>query len=451
MIELPRQRMARASVACVVSVLVLAIAEPANATSGSKILDRASGAPAFGDQLVGTASPPTADRDAWKVIKTASLPGFGGSYVDPTTGVLHVWTTEPGRLVPQRAMDVLIDTAADGVGSTKSVSVKIHQADYTFAELKAWNDRLLRQLFSMEGKEVGLTWKDIDEQTNRIKIGLEDPSRTDELFTVSRRLGIPDQAITVVKGDPAMPDLRQVRRPLVGGLQIMFDLGHKFVCSIGFPAQTGGETGFFTASHCSERPYGGGVGDGYWQPVGDVSNPAQNLVGAKHFDPPAFSCGSQAPAGCRFSDSLFARRDGGASITRGFIANASFGVPNWNGSSRYRITSVEPSDPQPGEIRKVGRTTGQTFGDVLDLCRDFLLNRNGGVFGLVCQDTASYVSDGGDSGSPVFRVTSGSDVQLVGIHWGRTASGGGVAIFSAWVNIEFEFGSVIVCATGFAC
>jgi hypothetical protein len=448
MIVLSRRRsLSRTCTAAVASVLALAIpAGPVHALN----TDAAATHPALeiDYQPLGAANPPAADRDAWKVIRTASLPGFGGSYLDRATNVLHVWTTQPSRLSRQQAADVLVGDDQDRVGANGRVQV--HRADYTFAELKTWSDRLLRKLFSDDGMALGLTWKDIDERSNSIEVGLEDPSRkAGQLLATTTALGIPQEAITVVKGSPAVPDLQQVRRPLVGGLQILWDLGHKFVCSIGFPAQVGGETGFMTASHCSERPYGGSVGDGYWQPTGTLADPSQNLVASKYLDPPAFACGSQAPAGCRFSDTLFAKREGSVSVSRGFIANASFGVPNWNGSSRYRITDVEPSDPQPGEVRKVGRTTGQTFGDVLNLCRDFLVEVNGGKFGLICQDTAAYFSQGGDSGAPVFRVTSGSDVQLVGIHWGRIV--GGEAIFSAWVNIEFEYGSVIVCAPGFAC
>lgn len=227
--------------------------------------------------------------------------------------------------------------------------------------------------------------------------------------------------------------------------RVYFSLSLLFVCSIGFSAQISGETGFFTASHCSSGPFGASVGDGYWQPVGDLSNPGDNFVATKHFDPPAFSCGSGFF--CRFSDALFARQEG-ASVSRGFIANASFGSPSWNGTSRYRITSVEPSEPQPGEVRKVGRTTGQTFGEVLDLCMNFQVQFNSVNYILVCQDTASYGSAGGDSGAPVFRLTGGGDVQLVGIHSGRS---GQAAVFSAMVNIEFEFGDMIVCAVGFTC
>jgi hypothetical protein len=99
-------------------------------------------------------------------------------------------------------------------------------------------------------------------------------------------------------------------------------------------------------------------------------------------------------------------------------------------------------------VRKVGRTTGQTFGEVLDLCMNFQVQFNSVNYILVCQDTASYGSAGGDSGAPVFRLTGGGDVQLVGIHSGRS---GQAAVFSAMVNIEFEFGDMIVCGVGFTC
>ena len=54
-----------------------------------------------------------------------------------------------------------------------------------------------------------------------------------------------------------------------------------------------------------------------------------------------------------------------------------------------------------------------------------------------CQDLASYTSDEGDSGAPVFLWRSSGQVTLLGIHWGRTYYEGGYhAGFSAVANIR---------------
>ena len=175
MIVLSRRRsLSRTCTAAAASVLALAIpAGPVHALN----TDAAATHPALeiDYQPLGAANPPAADRDAWKVIRTASLPGFGGSYLDRATNVLHVWTTQPSRLSRQQAADVLVGDDQDRVGANGRVQV--HRADYTFAELKTWSDRLLRKLFSDDGMALGLTWKDIDERSNSIEVGLEDPSR----------------------------------------------------------------------------------------------------------------------------------------------------------------------------------------------------------------------------------------------------------------------------------
>jgi hypothetical protein len=49
---------------------------------------------------------------------------------------------------------------------------------------------------------------------------------------------------------------------------------------------------------------------------------------------------------------------------------------------------------------------------------------------------------GGDSGSGVFRVTSGDNVQLLGILWGGNSSGT-LFVFSPLKNIQQELGTLV--------
>jgi secreted trypsin-like serine protease len=66
----------------------------------------------------------------------------------------------------------------------------------------------------------------------------------------------------------------------------------------------------------------------------------------------------------------------------------------------------------------------------------------------LCEAKASYSSSGGDSGGPVFRVLSGSDVELVGIHWG---SGGYFSDWYSGVQDINELYLVSTCASGYSC
>jgi hypothetical protein len=63
---------------------------------------------------------------------------------------------------------------------------------------------------------------------------------------------------------------------------------------------------------------------------------------------------------------------------------------------------------------------------------------------LLCQDfveNSVQIVDGGDSGSPVFRITSRSNVALLGNLWGGNSSGT-LFVYSPIANIEREFGDL---------
>jgi hypothetical protein len=243
--------------------------------------------------------------------------------------------------------------------------------------------------------------------------------------------------ISVTK--PVVPELRSARRPLRGGLQINFG---NFLCTLGFVAVRQGITGFVTNSHCSNTQ-GGSEGTVYHQASASGTT---NRVGQEVADP-TYSTGGSCPAGrqCRFSDSSFARvpHPSGPSVATalGTIARPAVGSFTWNGTDTFTVTAE--AAPVTGQaVTKVGRTTGRTSGTIQQTCANF--NVAGSTITQLCQSRASYTSSGGDSGSPVFRITSLPNVTLVGIHWG---SGGA---FSPITNIQMsgELGSVNTCAGG---
>ena len=90
-------------------------------------------------------------------------------------------------------------------------------------------------------------------------------------------------------------------------------------------------------------------------------------------------------------------------------------------------------------MNKVGRTTGWTAGNITNTCV------NTGVSGSnivqLCQTFVSAGVGGGDSGSDVFQVTSGSNVQLAGVLWGGN-SGGTQFVFSPFGNVTRELGAL---------
>jgi hypothetical protein len=86
---------------------------------------------------------------------------------------------------------------------------------------------------------------------------------------------------------------------------------------------------------------------------------------------------------------------------------------------------------------KVGRTTGWTQGQVTATCV------NTGVSGSnivqLCQTFVSAGVGGGDSGSDVFRITSGSSVVLLGVLWGGN-SAGTQFVYSPMSGVERDLG-----------
>jgi hypothetical protein len=57
----------------------------------------------------------------------------------------------------------------------------------------------------------------------------------------------------------------------------------------------------------------------------------------------------------------------------------------------------------------------------------------------LCQNFVSARVGGGDSGSDVFQVTSGTNVKLAGILWGGSSSGGQF-VYSPFANVVRELG-----------
>ena len=99
------------------------------------------------------------------------------------------------------------------------------------------------------------------------------------------------------------------------------------------------------------------------------------------------------------------------------------------------------------EVDKVGRTTGWTYGYVDTVCMDMVLTYSETppfTAKLICQDMATYSTDGGDSGAPVMFWKWGGDfsvshVDIVGVNhskWGEKAG------YSPWAQVSADLGSL---------
>jgi hypothetical protein len=235
-----------------------------------------------------------------------------------------------------------------------------------------------------------------------------------------------------------MVTLRDVVRPVTGGLQINFP---GYLCTLGFNATSGSTASFITNSHCTTKQ-GGVESTPYYQPTQTLA-PAS--IGVEVADPTytRATCPRNIRGKvCRWSDASRAAYSGGTTFTLGRIKQTT-GANNGSLEIAGEFT-IAAEDQRTaftvGEImNKVGRTTGWTQGAVTNTCVH--TGVQGSNIVQLCQTHVAAGVAGGDSGSPAFRITSGSNVALAGILWG---GGTNVWVFSPLNNIERELGALTV-------
>lgn len=280
------------------------------------------------------------------------------------------------------------------------------------------------------------------------------------------RNGVPEAMLEIVRGSPAehlvgtvddspgspspapadwprrltdrIPDRR-----LAGGYEAGAR-GSEDPCTIGFTTVSsvwtweGRTKGFVSASHCTRVPFEPDGSD-WKQPHRDrFGSPEskEGLVGGELWDPERESC-EQSDKGCRHADAALMEVDeDSAGIAFGKIARTreaqrtctvgGFGGCEIGINTRKPTFTIIFERPHPGagrSIHKVGRTTGWTYGTVLETCVD---KKDQHGYWIYCNHSLDLWSAGRDSGAPVFMIdhnsTDSSEVHLVGIAWGREIS-----------------------------
>ena len=400
------------------------------------------------------------------LIKVARLvPGFGGMYLDDQ-GKLIIYMVEDVRALEPGAVEArtaqlrkaLVDVYGaellsegrarradrpEELIAAPPPTIQIVKGNYDVLQLVEWRAKVDNVLSISD-----VVFTDLDERTNRLKVGIGPGATREKVEATIRDSGIPSEAIVIEVTQPIYPNstLRDKVRPMPGGVQVEADTGvFAFkICTMGFNAIRAGVAGFVTNSHCT-KTRGGSEGTDFHQPDDPLFS--GNHVGDEIADP-AYFTGGVCPSGrrCRFSDSAFIDY----TIARGsHIAR----VAGWNNGS-LTITSNIPrllivgelSDWVDGsDLDKIGRTTGWTFGLVNGTCQN--TNVTDTDVTLLCQHRVNRLasqtqkmSDNGDSGSPVFRwqVTT---VLLSGINWGSPKDGSAF-IFSPIDQVEQELGAL---------
>lgn len=370
------------------------------------------------------------------------VPEFGGTYIDEGRGSLFIWSTEVRASVGTAAANALVDVLRQT--DLSALTPVVLQANYTFAQLQQWHDRMASEVLALQG--VVLT--DIDDARNRLRVGVENVTehRTQVEETLSA-LAIPSEAVLIEQVGPIRlaSSLQNHHRPLVGGLLI--DAG-SFTCTLGFMAVRAGVQGFVTNSHCTLLQ-GGVENTAYGQHL------LAEAIGNETADPLYFDSGinSACPRNrdCRYSDSAFARLLALVPFDQGKVAKSPVNSTAWNGTDKFRIN--KETAPLVGQgAAKVGYRTGRTIGTVT--ATGIRVNVTGTFFTFLSQAAASFQVNFGDSGAPVIRSEGpgADDVALKGILWGRNDADG-TGFFSPIGNVQFssELGAMNTCAPGITC
>lgn len=301
----------------------------------------------------------------------------------------------------------------------------------------------LAALFPDASRDVmalpGTVFADHDEAAGKLVFGVENEHAIPGVQQSLEARGISADDYVIRQTEPIrrLATLREAFRPTRAGTQIHFG---GYVCTLGFNVDHAGGTSFITNSHCTNTQ-GGTEGTQYGQ-----ASLSQGVVAVEAADP-NYVAGGSCSAGkvCRSSDASRALYNGTAASARGVIAKTT-GLNTGSlttATTSFSITAQDDANTSfSGTVNKVGRTTGWTAGNITNTCAT--VNVSGSNVQLRCQtlvtNSSATIVSGGDSGSPVFKITSGDNVTLIGILWG--GSGTSTFVFSPLKSIQDELGAV---------
>ena len=395
------------------------------------------------------------------------IEGFGGIYYEPDGGRLVVAVTEEGRGslgVARAAFSAALRAGTSPESSAVAAPAAMVErvVEHTFLELAQHRARLRAPLFALPGV-VSLA---VDEQLNRVAVGLEDSASRGAVMDLAVDLGVPEEMLsfsdgvsvklTRTVGATGIGEFRSASWPnhtlqdkipgrsgrdpvLRGGYQVGAKITENTYrpCTLGFTAIVDNNGApkevFISVSHCSKWAFK--LDRGAW---------GQNVplwkVGAEVKDPPVMKCDGflWTEYDCRHSDATLVSVDDDADFTIGlgelakteggyvFRCNSGSDDEDYNDEYQECVIDVDTDDPvikidaqRRGVVKnellqKMGRVSGWAWGRVLETCEDVKID---GVTRL-CSDLTELNTKPGDSGAPVFSWISGdSAATLVGINF----------------------------------
>ena len=355
-------------------------------------------------------------------------PGFGGMFLSDDNTILYAWMLDPSQ--GSEAEEALEQVFGDWV--TEGLEFQALQGQYSIGQLYEWYERKRDAIWAIPS--VHMT--DLDEGDNQLEIWVDDPAAIGAVEEAFSELGIPLETVNiqvgkrpVLVGPPSQEthtlENRASGNTMAGGYMTS---GYGGGCTLGFNTTRAGKAGFITAGHCTQAgKWDGGVQNtNFYQPNKSLNPTA---IGQEKTDPPVSSTVTGCPSGheCRYSDSAFVEYKSTVSYELGKIAKpTSEGSISVNSTDQFRIVKDATTIRSKEIVHKVGRKSGWTSGKVISTCTDagHVIKNAAGVIvkevKLLCQGQVRAKTVGGDSGSPVFRVTNSpeqDDVELLGLVW----------------------------------
>lgn len=117
------------------------------------------------------------------------VPGFAGLHYDPDRAVVYLSLTDPAyQAEAEKAVAAMF-----GPEVLRSRSVVVQYVEYDFLQLQQWYGQLQGHM----GTIKSLSWTDIDEKANRIRVGIGTVEGRDQLQAAIKRAGVPPQAVII--------------------------------------------------------------------------------------------------------------------------------------------------------------------------------------------------------------------------------------------------------------
>ncbi|MHB8837684.1 MAG: chymotrypsin family serine protease [Gemmatimonadaceae bacterium] len=429
--------------------------------------------PASGSQsVVGKPRAIRPDEKAFDDI-AQRMPGFGGYFRSPTGELVMVSTraTEKTALLTEGAN--VVSQLQRALPGSRLTSARVVDGKFSFWQLAQIRDLLFEQAL---GRVPGMHGLDLDEQANRVSVGLTEAGREaarQEVIRLVRDAGLDTLAIAIVTYEPprvqsmgALPaaplpppgwTLASYWSEVVGGIQ-WAAMPRYTGCSVGVVADWNGQRGFVSASHCSQYFFQLENTTAY-QPD---TNSSFGSMATEYADPAGANCWSWTWNGylpCRDSDASFFRSSGAMPMHKGLIARPAYRTSNGadpayttvdQAKPYFIVTSAALSVPGGSLVDKVGVRTGWTSGIITNSCHDQVMEfeSRSDKFILKCSYKAAIYSREGDSGGPFFMLDpSESEASLVGI---LSGGDGSTAYISRWTGIANDLGGGLSVTRGFA-